>query len=76
MHLCPGDITDHLVFRSDTWGLNGTLTYSAIAKYNNLSNGGGCYSIVSQDTINKGTSRAPSGFDWTQLVADISAFHS
>jgi hypothetical protein len=60
----------------DTWGLLGTLMYPAIGKYNNQTAGGGCYAIVSQDTINKGTNRAPSGFDWTQLSADIAAFHS
>lgn len=60
----------------DTWGLLGTLTYPAIAKYNNQARGGGCYSVVSQDVINKGLQKAPNGFNWTQLQANISAFHS
>lgn len=58
----------------DTWGMFGTLTYSAIAQYCNPNSGGGCYSVLSMDSINIGTQRAPNGFDFSQLNADIQSF--
>jgi hypothetical protein len=60
----------------DTWGLLGTETYDAVAAYNCQSNGGGCYSVVSVDAVNTGTQKAPNGFDWSQLTADIASFHT
>lgn len=55
----------------DTWGMLGTMTDSAIAKYCGPSGGGELYVLVSPDLIAKGQSRAPTGFDWSQLIADF-----
>jgi hypothetical protein len=57
----------------DTWGMLGHLTNAAMAKYCTPANGGDTYTVISRDTINKATQKAPNGFDWTQLVADFDA---
>jgi hypothetical protein len=54
-----------------TWGMTGTMTDAAIAKYATHGSHGELYTVVSQDGIDKATQRAPSGFDWSQLVADF-----
>jgi hypothetical protein len=54
-----------------TWGMTGLLTDAAIAKYTAASAGGQLYTVISQDAISAATSRAPNGFDWSQLVADF-----
>jgi hypothetical protein len=56
-----------------TWALEGKITFSAIAKYCASSVQGELYTVISQDSINQTTSRAPNGFDWTQLQADFQA---
>lgn len=56
-----------------TWALEGLITYSAIAQYCSSLAQGELYSIISEDSISKITSRAPNGFDWTQLLADFDA---
>ena len=55
----------------DTWGMTGVITDAAVGKYASASGNGELYTIVSQDGINKATQKAPSGFDWSQLVADF-----
>lgn len=75
-HAYMGFAYDSIGVQTDTWGLFGTTTYAAIAKYNCQASGGGCYAVISQDAINTGTQKAPNGFDWSQLVADIASFHS
>jgi hypothetical protein len=55
----------------DTWGMTGTITDAAIAKYATRGANGELYTVVSQDGINKATQKAPAGFDWSQLLADF-----
>ncbi len=55
----------------DTWGMLGLMTDAAVAKYAAPNANGDLYTVVSQDGINKATQKAPSGFDWSQLVADF-----
>jgi hypothetical protein len=55
----------------DTWGLQGLLTDAAIAKYANPQAQSGLYTVVSMDSINRATQKAPNGFDWSQLIADF-----
>jgi hypothetical protein len=55
----------------DTWGMTGLLTDKAIAKYGSSDSHGEVYTVVSVDGINKASQKAPSGFDWSQLVADF-----
>ena len=53
----------------DTWGLNGYMTWPAVAKY--ASNTGELYTILTPDSINRATAKAPNGLNWTQLVSDF-----
>ncbi len=55
----------------DSWGMTGTITDAAIAKYCVQSANGAIYTVVGMDAINKATEKAPSGLDWSQLVADF-----
>jgi hypothetical protein len=57
-----------------TWALEGQITDAAVAKYCAASTAGGeLYTVISADGINRATMKAPSGFDFSQLVADIDA---
>jgi len=56
-----------------TWGMLGYLKPGALMKYFVPSAGGGCYTVLSQETINRAKGRAPNGFDWAQLQADFAA---
>jgi hypothetical protein len=55
----------------DTWGMTGLMTDAAIGQYASSNSGGELYAVLSQDAINRATMKAPSGFDWSQLVADF-----
>ena len=55
----------------DTWGMTGLITTAAVAKYPTQAYGGELYTVVSMDAISKANEKAPSGFDWSQLVADF-----
>ncbi len=55
----------------DTWGMTGLMTNAAVAKYPNQASGGELYTVVSMDAIGKANQKAPSGFDWSQLIADF-----
>lgn len=57
----------------DTWGLAGVMTNAAIAQYCAEENGGALYSVLSSDAILAAHTKAPNGFDWTQLQADFQA---
>jgi hypothetical protein len=60
----------------DTWGLLGTITWEAVAAYAIQAAGGELYTILSSDSISKAAAKAPSGFDFTQLTADLQAIRS
>lgn len=45
----------------------------AFAYYHAKENGGELWAPLSPDWINQATQKAPSGFDWTQLQADLQA---
>jgi hypothetical protein len=55
----------------DTWGMIGTVTWAAIAKYSSTAGSGELYTVVGPDGISKASGKAPNGFDWSQLVADF-----
>ena len=55
----------------DTWGMIGTITWAAIAKYATTAGEGELYTVLGPDGIAKATKKAPNGFDWSQLVADF-----
>lgn len=54
-----------------TWGMTGTITWAAIAKYAADASGGELYVHLSPDQLAKGQAKLPSGLDWAQLVADF-----
>lgn len=54
-----------------TWGMEGLITHAAIAEYCANADGGELYVVISQDSINRASQKAPSGMNWSQLVADF-----
>jgi hypothetical protein len=57
----------------DTWGMLGTLTWAALAKYCVAGANGETYVLIGPDQINKAQQKAPNGFNWAQLIADFDA---
>jgi hypothetical protein len=57
----------------DTWGLIGTVTWGAVAKYCAPSSGGQLFALLTPDMLAAGQSKAPNGFAWSDLVADFDA---
>ena len=72
-HCFTGYAFNKLGVSISTWALEGLITYPAIAQYCASSNQGELYTALSQDSIITAKSRAPNGFDWTQLLADFDA---
>jgi hypothetical protein len=58
----------------NSWGMTGTLTWDALAKYAVVAAGGDLATVFSVDAINTATQKAPNGFDFSQLMADLQAF--
>ena len=58
----------------DTWGLIGTITWAAVAKYAVPSAGGELYVLMSESMLIKANLRSPNGIDEDSLVADMEAF--
>ena len=56
-----------------TWGMLGHLTNEAAAKY--AVDPGECYTVLSEDSINKAQAKAPNGFDFETLKAHFAALH-
>jgi hypothetical protein len=54
----------------DTWGLIGTVTWAAVAKYATSTSQGELYAVVSEDAINRTKRKAPNSFDFDELIAD------
>jgi hypothetical protein len=57
----------------DTWGMPGTLTWAAAAKYTVPSAGGKRYTLASREPLVKARGKARSGLDWATLMADFKA---
>ena len=55
----------------DTWGMLGTITWAAVAKYATTAGQGELYTALGADAISAATATAPSGFDLSQLRADL-----
>jgi hypothetical protein len=55
----------------DSWGMKGTLTYKAIAKYCSQSAGGSLNVVLTPDQLAKGMTKAPNGFEWADLINDF-----
>jgi hypothetical protein len=55
-----------------TWGMTGTITWAAVAKYCGASANGELFTIISKDALS-GSQLGAAGFDWSQMVADFDA---
>jgi len=57
----------------NTWGMFGSLSEAAIAKYATTSGSGELYTVLSEEIIVRASAKAPSGFNFEQLLADLAA---
>jgi hypothetical protein len=57
----------------DTWGMLGTLTWAAVAKYATATAGGELHVMLSPDQLAKGQTKAPNGIAWADLISDFDA---
>ena len=57
----------------DTWGLLGTVTWTALAQYFVPSVHGEAYVLLTPDQLASGQSKAPNGVAWASLIADFDA---
>jgi hypothetical protein len=57
----------------NTWGLFGTITWGAFAKYLNAAAGGEVYAVLSEDWVSKATGLAPNGLNYAELEADLAS---
>ena len=55
----------------DTWGLLGTITWAAIARYCVPAAGGELWTMLGPDIIASASQKAPSGFNFAQLTAAL-----
>ena len=54
-----------------TWGMLGTITWAAVAKYCAASANGQLLVLITPDQLAKGQAKAPNGVAWTDLIADF-----
>lgn len=72
-HCTAGVGYDENGVKLSTWGMLGTLTDAAIAKYCSRSGGGELYTMISPDMIAKAQVKAPNGLNWHELITDFNA---
>lgn len=72
-HCFAGIGYDASTVKISTWGMTGDITYPAINEYATSGSQGELYTVLSVDAINKARERAPNGFAFSQLLADIDA---
>ena len=58
----------------DSWGFLGTITWAAIAKFCANAAGGNLFAILTPEIVNAASQKAPSGFDYAALLADLDGF--
>lgn len=69
-HCVAGVDYDTTGVKIATWGMTGTLTWAAVAKYAATHANGELHFVISPDQIAKAQTKAPNGIDWTALLAD------
>jgi hypothetical protein len=57
-----------------SWGMVGTITWAAIAKYATTTCEGELHVALSSDVLNRAQEKAPNGFDAAQLTAYLKSF--
>ena len=55
----------------DSWGMYGTVTWAALAKYFTQEANGDCFTILGPDWENQVTQKSPNGLDYAQLQSYI-----
>jgi hypothetical protein len=55
------------------WGMTGWITDAAVAMYAATRGAGEMYTVLSTDWMINSTSKAPNGFNWTQLASDLAS---
>jgi hypothetical protein len=60
----------------DTWGLKGKLTWTAVSHYFRKGADAELYTVLSPDILNRAVEKAPNGFWFSQLSADIAKLHT
>ena len=69
---CFGSVSwDEKGLGVETWGMDGSITYEAVAKYAVANAGGQLFSVLTPEILNRATQRAPNGFDFNQLKTDF-----
>ncbi len=58
----------------DSWGMLGIITWTAIVAYATQSGSGELYSVLTPQILARATSKAPNGYDWSELQADFASF--
>jgi hypothetical protein len=72
-HCVVGCGADATGIHIDSWGLLGTLEYSAIAELCSESAGGMVFAVLSKEWVSKMSGDSPAEVDWTTLQADFAA---
>ncbi len=72
-HCVIGSGYDQKGVTIETWGLSGTLTWDALAKYCVSKSYGELYVMLTPDQLAKGQSKAPNGVAWTDLIKAFNA---
>jgi hypothetical protein len=72
-HCIIGDAYDQTGVKVDSWGLDGTLTWAAIAEYATRASNGELYVMLTPDQLAKGQNKAPNGVAWVDLLANFNA---
>ena len=57
----------------DSWGMLGTITWAAVAKYCAANVGGELFTVITPDQLAKGQTTAPNGVAWSTLISDFDA---
>lgn len=73
-HCIVGVDYDQRGVQVDSWGMIGTITYEAIAKYATTTGSGELYAVLSPQIIARAASKAPNGYAWDELEADFKEF--
>lgn len=57
----------------DSWGLYGTITWTAMAALAVSKVYGSCYAVLTPDLLAKGAAKCPNGIAWADLINDFDA---
>lgn len=73
-HAVMGMAYNELGVTIDSWGILGNFQFGAISYYCSENQGGQVFSVLSSDILARATAKAPNGFSFAQLTADLQVF--